>query len=116
MLEVLDLCDTARSAAQRLTTSVPTQALTLFNGDFVNQQARYLAARLRQEAGSDERRQIELAYRLAFTRPPQESELREMHAFLERERAIIDGENASLYALQQLARVLFNTNELVYVD
>ncbi|MBS1824692.1 MAG: PSD1 domain-containing protein [Acidobacteria bacterium] len=116
MMEVLDLCDTARSAAQRLTTSVPTQALTLFNGDFVNQQARYLAARLLQEAGSDERQQMELAYRLAFARLPHESELREMRAFLERERAQLPGENASLHALQQLARVLFNTNELVYVD
>ncbi|MFN7935250.1 MAG: PSD1 and planctomycete cytochrome C domain-containing protein [Bryobacteraceae bacterium] len=116
MMEVLDLCDTARSAAQRLTTSVPTQALTLFNGDFVNQQARYLAARLQQEAGADEQQQIELAYRLAFARMPKESELREMRAFLERERAAAGGENASLLALQQLARVLFNTNELVYVD
>jgi len=116
MLEVLDLCDTARSSAQRLTTSVPTQALTLFNGDFVNQQARYLAARLRQEAGPDERRQIELAYRLAFARGPAGPELREMLAFLERERAAANGENTGFHALQQLARVLFNTNELVYVD
>jgi hypothetical protein len=116
MLEVLDLCDTARSSAQRLTTSVPTQALTLFNGDFVNQQARYLAARLLREAGPGEKQQIELAYRLAFARAPRESELREMAAFLERERAASGGENAALHALQQLARVLFNTNELVYVD
>ncbi|MBL8218048.1 MAG: PSD1 domain-containing protein [Bryobacterales bacterium] len=116
MLEVLDLCDTARSSAQRLTTSVPTQALTLFNGDFVNQQARYLAARLLREAGSDERRQVELAYRLAFARRPAEPELREMLAFLERERAAPAGDNAGLHALQQLARVLLNTNELAYVD
>lgn len=116
MLEVLDLCDTARSSAQRLTTSVPTQALTLFNGDFVNQQARYLAARLLREAGPEQKQQIELAYRLAFARTPRETELHAMTAFLERERAASRDENASLHALQQLARVLFNTNELVYVD
>src|SRR5688572_24526691 len=51
LLEVLDFCDTARSSAKRLNTSVATQALTLFNGDFVNRQARHLAARLAREAG-----------------------------------------------------------------
>ena len=51
MLEVLDFCDTARSAARRNVTSVPTQALTLLNGDFVNRQARHLADRLERDAG-----------------------------------------------------------------
>ena len=53
MLEVLDFCDTARSAARRSVTSVPTQALTLLNGDFVNRQARHLADRLERDAGAD---------------------------------------------------------------
>ena len=56
MLEVLDFCDTARSAARRSITSVPTQALTLLNGDFVNRQARHLADRLERDAGPDPRR------------------------------------------------------------
>ncbi len=119
MLEMLDLCDTARSSAQRLTTSVPTQALTLFNGDFVNQQARYLAARLRAEAGSGREAQIALAYRLAFARAPDAGELRETMAFLEKEEALAkpgDPGNAPLRALEQLGRVIFNMNEFVYVD
>ena len=53
MLDVLDFCDTARSASRRNVTSVPTQALTLLNGDFVNRQARHLADRLEREAGLD---------------------------------------------------------------
>ena len=61
MLEVLDLCDTTRSAERRMTTSVPTQALTLLNGDEVNRQARHLADRLRRDAGDDPRRQIDRA-------------------------------------------------------
>ena len=69
MLEVLDLCDTSRTAAKRQTRSVAPQALTLFNGDFVNRQARHFAERLRREAGSDPARQIDLAYRLALARP-----------------------------------------------
>ncbi len=119
MLEMLDLCDTARSSAQRMTTSVPTQALTLFNGDFVNQQARYLAARLRAEAGPDRRAQVTLAYRLAFARPAEPAELQETLTFLEKEEASVreaDPGNAPMRALEQLARVIFNMNEFVYVD
>ncbi|MBL8229458.1 MAG: PSD1 domain-containing protein [Bryobacterales bacterium] len=119
MLEMLDLCDTARSSAQRMTTSVPTQALTLFNGEFVNQQARYLAGRLIGEAGADRSAQIRLGYRLALAREASDKELREMLAFLEREEAALaaqDAGNARLRALEQLARVMFNMNEFVYVD
>ena len=51
MLEVLDLCDTTKSSAQRINTAVATQALTLFNGEFVNRQARHLAERLVRGSG-----------------------------------------------------------------
>src|SRR5262249_29550677 len=82
MFDVLDLCDTARSAAQRMTTNVPTQALTLFNGDFVNQQAVHLAERLRREAGPKPEDQIALAYRLALARTPSAAEMDQMRTFL----------------------------------
>ncbi len=104
MLEVMDLCDTSRTAAKRQNTSVPTQALTLFNGDFVNRQARYLAERLRNEAGRNSARQIDLAYRLALARPPKLNETATMLDFLKRE------------PLEQMCRVIFNLNEFAYVD
>jgi Protein of unknown function (DUF1553)./Protein of unknown function (DUF1549)./Planctomycete cytochrome C. len=104
MLDVLDLCDTSHSAARRLNTSVATQALTLFNGDFVNRQARYLSERLRKEAGADERKQIDLAWRLALARPPKPLETAAMLDFLKRE------------SLEQMCRVIFNLNEFVYAD
>jgi hypothetical protein len=104
MLDVLDLCDTARTAAKRQNTSVATQALTLFNGDFVNRQARYFAERLRREAGDDRGKQIDLAWRLALARPPKPSETTAMLDFLKRE------------PLEQMCRVIFNLNEFVYAD
>jgi hypothetical protein len=104
MLEVLDLCDTSRTAARRQNTSVPTQALTLFNGDFVNRQARHFADRLRREAGDDPARQVDLAYRLALARPAKPPEIATMVEFLKRE------------PLEQMCRVIFNLNEFAYVD
>jgi hypothetical protein len=113
MLEVLDLCDTARSSDRRLVTTVAPQALTLFNGDFVNRQARHLAERLTREAGPDPARQIERAYLLALCRPPTPHEQSTMLEFLAREGGSEDGRQR---ALEQLCRVIFNLNEFVYAD
>jgi hypothetical protein len=102
LLEVLDFCDTARTAAERQTTSVAPQALQLFNGSFVNRQARALASRLRREAGLDRGRQVELGYRLVLARAPSAAEARKMEAFLREQ------------PLEELCRVLLNLNEFVY--
>jgi hypothetical protein len=109
MLDVLDFCDTARTSAKRINTSVAPQALTLFNGDFVNRQARHLASRLAREAGQEPSGQIELAYRLAFARRPSVSEVASLLRFLEEE-------GGGQAAMEQLCRVLLNMNEFVYTD
>jgi Protein of unknown function (DUF1553)/Protein of unknown function (DUF1549) len=127
MLEVLDFCDTARSAARRGITSVPTQALTLLNGDFVNLQARRLADRLERDAGHDPVGQIERAYELSLCRSPREAERSALLAFLDREARARQAEAALTgtpptkaqtrhEALVQLCRAIFNTNEFVYPD
>ena len=110
MLETLDFCDTTNSTDKRAITSVAPQALTLYNGQFVNRQADHFAQRLAQEAGADPARQIELAYRLALARPPTEREMAAMEAFLNQEAAATDRERA----LVQLCRVILNLNEFVY--
>lgn len=103
LLEVLDVCDTTRPAAKRQTTAVAPQALQMFNGDFINRQAKYFAERLRKEASGPET-QIELAYRLALARRPTATELTAMRTFLESS------------SLEELARVIFNLNEFAYAN
>ena len=127
MLEVLDVCDTTQSSDKRAVTSVAPQALTLFNGEFVNRQARHFADRLRREAGANPDAQIQLAWRLALARPPKPEELAAMQRFLAEETAsqlkeataasksISDAE-AARAALTQMCRVLLNLNEFVYPD
>jgi hypothetical protein len=115
MLEVLDLCDTARSTAKRNVTSIAPQALTLLNGESTNRQARHFAARLVREAGVDPRRQIDLAFRLALCRPPRPGEQQALLTFLLRE-AEIRQEKGTEEALVQMCRVIFNLNEFVYPD
>ena len=45
------------------------------NNQFVLRQAQLFADRLQKEAGGDVAKQIDLAYRLALTRPPSAKEL-----------------------------------------
>jgi hypothetical protein len=104
MLETLDLCDSTRPNDKRLTTTVAPQALTLFNGAFINRQARHFANRLRTEAGDDPDRVIEHTYRLALCRLPSQTEAATMRAFLQRQ------------SLEQMCRVMFNLNEFAYAD
>jgi hypothetical protein len=103
LLDTLDFCDTTRSAAKRNVTTVSPQALMLFNGDFVNQQAKYFAQRLRREAGPDTASRVDLAYRLALCRPPSAAERERMLAFL-RSGGVLD----------EMCRVILNLNEFVY--
>jgi hypothetical protein len=127
MLEVLDLCDTTRSTAIRNITIVPTQALTLYNGEFVNRQSRHLATRLLREAGDNTSQQIDMAYRLSLCRPPTSSEMKTLQQFLQHEQKQLRQEakrdNQSMTqkeaehgALMRLCRVIFNLNEFVYPD
>ena len=122
MLEVLDLCDTTKTASRRMTTSVAPQALILFNSEFVNRQARYLAARLENEVGTDPQKQIDRAYSLALARPPSQTEKNNLLAFLRREadnqvrQQDIVPANARRGALREMCRVILNLNEFVYPD
>ena len=108
-------------------TTVAPQALSLFNGDFVNEQARHFASRLQREAGSGRREQIELAWRLALCRPPTATEVAAMETFCEQEASKLMTEalaekreqakaGAEQAALIQMCRVILNLNEFVYAE
>lgn len=111
LLEVLDVPESSRSCDKRLVTTVAPQALTLFNGDFINRQAKHFAARLVAEVGDDAGKQIERAYRLALCRAPTVQESSLMREFLKREESRGDRR-----ALEQMCRVIFNLNEFAYAD
>ncbi|MBM3995828.1 MAG: DUF1553 domain-containing protein [Planctomycetes bacterium] len=104
LLETFDLCDTTRPNDKRLTTTVAPQALSLFNGSFINRQAKHFAERLRKEAGNDADKQLDHAYRLALCRPPTATERTVLRDFLKRQ------------SLEQMCRVILNLNEFAYAD
>jgi hypothetical protein len=103
MFEVFDLPDQNTTCGRRNVSTVPTQALALLNNDFVLRQAKLFADRVKEGAGDDPARQIDLAYRIALSRPPSAEEAALGAEFL-RKRELAD-----------LTHVLLNLNEFLYV-
>ena len=119
----------------RQNSTVPTQSLMLMNSQFVLDQAGTFARRLQREAGDDRAKQVALAWQLAFSRSPTESELNDSIAFLDGqvehlknlpekkdekpkkdEKAKAPKPMPELQALTNLCQALLCANEFLYVD
>lgn len=111
-LEVFDAPDTLGSCPRRESSTHAPQALELLNGNFANSEARVLAARLAAESGSDFRKQIVLAYRLATGRAPKQRELQLGSDFLRKESKRVGGQKAR----EEFALSVFNLNAFLYVN
>lgn len=120
MFEVHDQPDPNITAEKRLVSTVPTQALTLQNNEFVLIQAKYFAERIRKEAGSDPTEQVKVAYRIALAREPDKREIEFNLAFLKKQREAHSmesaGASAEFAALTDLAHVTLNSDEFVYMN
>ncbi|HVX13523.1 MAG TPA: DUF1553 domain-containing protein [Pirellulales bacterium] len=114
LLADFDFPDTDASCEARFVTTQPAQALGMLNGDFLHEQARDFAERLRREAGDDRTAQVRLALRLALSREADEASVARGVALidqLERDHGLDARQSLDYYAL-----VVFNLNEFVYVD
>lgn len=114
ILETHDAPDPDSSCSARFVTIVPSQALGMMNGDFVNEQAGYFAQRLLNAHPNDPRAQLALAIRLALGRDPTHQELDDDLAFL-RQSIELDGLEPT-EALRHYTLMLLNTNEFVFLD
>jgi hypothetical protein len=118
MFEVHDQPDPNVTCEKRNITTVPTQALTMLNNEFVLIHARSLAERVSRDAGGDPVKQVRFLYRIALSREPVQKELEKNLAFIEGQRDYHRARvsDAELEALTDLAHVMLNTNEFVYIN
>ena len=107
LLSVLDAPVFQASCERRAVSTTAVQALMMLNGQLVTEEAEHFARRVVREAGADRAAQIRRAFELALARLPSEEELRRALEFLDSQKQ---------GGLVGLCRVLFNTNEFVYVD
>ncbi|HEX5271921.1 MAG TPA: DUF1553 domain-containing protein, partial [Gemmataceae bacterium] len=132
LFEAFDKPDTLTSCPVRPVSTSAPQALTLFNGPFLQAQSKALAARLLRECGPDAGRQIDRAYRLALARPPRPAEREAARTFLRTQADLIrdrlrtrnppappagvaDPVDPAAAALADFCLAMFNRNEFLYV-
>ena len=114
MLTDFDFADTDAPCAVRFSSTVPTQALGMLNGKFVNDQADVFAERLRRERPNDLRAQMERGLELVTGRQATEDEVSSCVSFTERLRKQDGLDDAAL--LSRFALLALNLNELIYLD
>ncbi len=113
LLESLDLADTDSTCPVRFTTTQPTQALMMLNGEFMTEQAAALATRLDRNGGALQE-QVAKALEIVLTRRARPAEVARgvgLIEELEREEGFDDDAALASYSL-----LLLNLNEFVYLD
>jgi Protein of unknown function (DUF1549)/Protein of unknown function (DUF1553) len=103
-MEVFDAPDLQVSCPRRESSTHAPQALELLNGLFTNEQAEALARRLVAEAGPNQRKQIDLGYRLVAGRPARPKEIQTALEFLKTQPK------------REFALALLNLNSFLYVN
>ena len=112
-MTMFDAPEPTQSIGERVSTTLPTQALTMMNSPFVRQQADKLAARIRPNAEVPLEAAVERAYQFAFARQPSTTERDRMVAFINQQVA---AKTDLKIALTEVCQVLICLNEFVYVD
>jgi hypothetical protein len=111
MFASFDAPDGIQSCSRRAESNTAPQSLTLLNGLWTMQEATRLADKVGDIA--DDAELASKAWLAVYARSPREEEVRSVRAFLERQTAELKTRKA---ATIELGRVLFNTNEFLYVD
>lgn len=113
-LSSFDFPEPDTSCEARFVTTQPGQALSMLNGDFLNQQAAAFAERLRRDAPGDITKQMQLAFRLALCREIQAEEIERGQQLLQtlQQKHSLTSEQA----LQWYCLYILNLNEFVFVE
>jgi hypothetical protein len=102
-MERLDCPDASVLTPKRSTTITAIQALAMMNNPLIVRMSEHLAARVRTSAPKLPQ-QVDYAVHLCFGRPPKENEAERLTAY------------ARQHGVENLVRLLFNSNEFLFVD
>ncbi|MDA1161642.1 MAG: PSD1 and planctomycete cytochrome C domain-containing protein [Planctomycetota bacterium] len=111
-LAAFDVPDFTTVTGQRDVSTIPGQALHLFNNPFVIDQATHFAHSITNDAADNEIR-IRLAFRRALNRDPMQNELDQATELVESTAAELKSDEVAWISLCQ---ALLITNEFRYVD
>ena len=111
--------DTHETCARRDVTTTAPQALSYLNSDQAMNWAQSFAGRLIEEAGSERAAQIDLAYRVAYSRSPDDWEKDSALTFLGRHSKIVaerEAKGEKLASPAVMAENIKPTEAAVLVD
>ncbi len=111
LLRLFDFPDPNITADKRAVTAVPLQQLFVLNSEFMERQAKALAARLTSTPGDDATK-VRRAFPLLYARPATETEVTMAVEFLKGD----DEPKGPLSKWEQYAQVLLGSNEFLFVD
>lgn len=114
ILDLYDAPDASFSCDDRKTTTVPTQALALWNSPFVTKQARRLAERILRSANTEEE-QVQQLFRWALSRSANQEEVDAAVGFLHQGIQLAPSLQQKKY-LTDLCHVVLMSNEFFYID
>jgi hypothetical protein len=114
LLTAFDFPDVDAACEARFVTTQPGQALTMLNSEVMNEQARRLAERVRQEAGDDLPRQVGHAVRLALAREATDDEVAEGLSLIT--TVMTEHGCDQPEAMRYWCLALINLNEFIYLD
>ena len=114
LLAAFDAADTDSSCPVRFSTTQPTQALGMLNGEFLQEQARIFADQVWLAAGDDAAAQARLALRRVVQREPSSMEVERGVEFMRRLQE--KHKLAPREALRGFCLLALNLNELVYLE
>jgi hypothetical protein len=124
-MEAFDAADFSQSCERRSRSVTASQALSLMNGNLANEASLQLARNIQNECSCENSHKITDLFEAALSRPPTADELADADSFLslkmkhyaERSATAEKTEQSpETLALRDLALVLFNTNEFLYLD
>lgn len=130
VLEAFDPAMLEPNCERRECSTATPQALLLLNSDFIQEQSRFLAERIKMET-NEHKGQVTLAWRLAYGTEPSEVDVRAAVAFVEAQLAEIKKQpppkvdpkgkappmvDPEIRALAMYCQALLSSNRFLYVD
>ncbi len=119
MFDAFDSPNAEETCARRFQTVIPSQSLALMNDKLVLEWSQALAKRVLNDPGLKPEQQVERAFRIALSRPPQPEEEKTVLDFLGRQSALIqaaDPAEARTAAFVDFCHTLLNSNEFLYLN
>ncbi len=115
MMLTFDMPSPFSTMGRRSISNVPAQSLILMNDPFVIGQAQHWAQRvLAEHATADSR--IEVMFHQAFGKPPSPVQIERIQQFLTQQAELYGAAEDDLRIWADLAHVLFNMKEFIYLN